>query len=426
MPVQRRLLQPLYARALTSPATRRFWRAAHDWLDRAAQRPPRLTVWLRLDHPASYLLAQWLPRLNEAYATETDIRLVPAGAGFHPSESVDAWQQAQRHQLAFHALTPPSAADCRLAERIWPATGHMPAPDRLRLLRQLFDCVWEHHGGKLETLALRFPPPEPEDAPPRRAVPDPEGPLAGRLRFRREFFLGVDDLPALAARLNAAGLARGEHPGVPGLPAATGHGFLVSDPEMLATIRSRRYRLDYYFCFRDPYSYLNLADAFALADHYGLRLQLHPVTLPDMPGTEGLTDIPRLWRCSRRAESLGLPFGRIRLPDPDGIRQAHALLELARRQGAERDMARAILEGIWAGARDPGHAGHRAILRAATARGQADATATVTPDRKHQDWLALDTPVLPAWALHAGRRVTAGGDDRAWALDMALADTLNE
>lgn len=437
MPLPRRWLQPLYSRVITSPATRRLWRAGHDWMSRATRQTPVLTLWAGFDDPESYLLVQCLPPLLEHYALSLEIGLTPPRAPLTELDTLNAWHLAQQHQLSFHSLTPPHPADCRLAERILMASAGMPPADRLCLLRQLFVCVWEHQPGKLETLALRFPPVSHDEALQKlqawsdRAPDDAEWRTTARLVYHGESFISLDDLPELVARLEESPLSRPN--GSPELTAgfSPGSSFLVNDPEMLAGIRSHRYGLDFYFCFRDPYSYLNLDDVIALSDHYGLRLRLLPVTLPD-DGASSQASLPPaglLWRSARRAARRRLPFGEVCIPDSSGIRHCHALLEYAAGHGRERQMARSLLQGIWAGGRDLSYKPHRAsVLRQSgfsTTGPEAVPPADAALRKAHEAQIRLGLPCVPALVLHAGSTLALCGSDRLGALDMALADTLD-
>lgn len=438
MSLQRRLLQSLYSRVLTSPATRRAWRSGQDWLARITRQAPALTLWLRLDDPQACLLTRLLPPVLAQYPVDLRIRLLPSGQAASPAEVADAWHVAQWLQLDFHSLTPPNPTDCLLAERILLGAGESLTPgERLLLLRQLMACVWEHQSGKLDTLALRFPPLDGGEALATLAAWSRESAAfhdaaQPRLVFGGEHFLGLADLPDLSPRLRDALGNDGHAPGLPGPPARAEAGFLVTDTEMLAEIRSRRYRLDYYFCFRDPYSYLDLEPVLALADHYSLRLRLLPVTLAaEDPLSESLwPPAGLLWRSARAAQRRQAPFGSACLPDAAGALHCHALMQHAEDQGRARHMAGALLRGIWAQGLDPCRPAHRRALLEAAGLAARDAPLPA-PDtgraarERHRDWRQLGIPRLPGLKLHAGKGVALGGEDRAWVLDMVLADSLN-
>jgi len=405
---------------------------------RATRQPLSLTIWLRLDDPQACLLTRLLPALLEHYPVDLHIRLLPSGQPPSLAEVADAWHMAQWLQLDFPALTPPNPADCLLAERILLGAGESLAPvERLLLLKQLMASVWEHQSGKLDTLALRFPPLDGGEALERlsgwsreaSAFHDAAQP---RLVFGGEHFLGLTDLPDLLPRLRAALGNEGHIPALPGLPTCAEAGFLVTDTEMLAEIRSHRYQLDFYFCFRDPYSYLALEPVLALADHYSLRLRLLPVTLAaeDPLSDSLLPPAGLLWRSGRAAQRRQIPFGTTYLPDADGALHCHALMQQAEQQGRSRDMVIALLRGIWTQGLDPGRAKHRRAVLNATGL-QGCHMAAPTPDTAraaqgyHRDWRQLGIARLPGLKLHIGKGVVLGGEDRAWAMDMVLADSLN-
>lgn len=436
MALQRRLMQPFYSRVLTGPATRRLWRTTHEWLERLGRKPPALHCRLRLDDPDSYLLVQLLPDLLDHYPLSLEFSLLPAGRELPAHALADAWLQAQRLQLDFHSLTPPAPEDCRLTERILMAATHLPEPDRLILMRQLLACVWNRQHGKLETLALRFPPLDPDNAlDTLRAwsAADVGGDGATVVRFRGEEFLAPDELPELISLLEDSGLNRLDHCPAVAAPYRPDHGFLVTDSDQLTRIRAHRYRLDFYFCFCDPYSYLEFDGLLRLADHYSLRLSLQPVLLPRSEAVAALTLPPAglLWRSARHAGLRDQDYGDICLPDAHGLRHCHALMAFAARHGMERRMAECLLAGIWTQGRDMSYKPHlRAMLReagfrresleAALAANGADAIGDT-----HRRWRALGATAMPCLVLDTGRQRLLGGKDRLWALDMLLADTLN-
>ena len=113
-------------------------------------------------------------------------------------------------------------------------------------------------------------------------------------------------------------------------------------------------RVDFYFSFRSPYSYLAAPRAFALRDRYDLELEYRGVIPMAMRGQA----VPRAKRLhtlrdvAREAARLGMPFGRIHDPIGAGAMRCLLVAEHARDAGREREFVLAASRGIWAEARD--------------------------------------------------------------------------
>lgn len=110
--------------------------------------------------------------------------------------------------------------------------------------------------------------------------------------------------------------------------------------------------LDLFFSFRSPYSYIVLPRVFALADHYGARLNLRfilPMVMRGLP-------VPLSKRLyivrdtKREATAEGLPFGRIADPLGRPVERGLAILHHALQQDEARGRAFALsfLQGVFA------------------------------------------------------------------------------
>ena len=93
-------------------------------------------------------------------------------------------------------------------------------------------------------------------------------------------------------------------------------------------------------------------------------------------------------------------------------------------------MARALLEGIWSLGLDTGHPPHlhRLLERAGLAiPNLKEVLQQSAPDADAgREWELLDLPALPALRLNTRIPLTICGPGRAWAIDMALADSLKQ
>jgi 2-hydroxychromene-2-carboxylate isomerase len=113
-------------------------------------------------------------------------------------------------------------------------------------------------------------------------------------------------------------------------------------------------RLDFYFSFRSPYSYLAAPRAFALPGRYDIELVFRGVIPMAMRGQA----VPRAKRlhtlrdAAREAERLGMPFGRIHDPIGEGAMRCLLVSEHARELGWEREFVLEASRGIWAEAVD--------------------------------------------------------------------------
>jgi 2-hydroxychromene-2-carboxylate isomerase len=154
-------------------------------------------------------------------------------------------------------------------------------------------------------------------------------------------------------------------------------------------------RVDFFFSFRSPYSYLAAPRAFALPERYDVELVFRGVIPMAMRGQS----VPRekglhtLRDAKREAVRLGMPFGRVH--DPIGAGATRCLLvgEHAVDAGLARAFVLSASRGIWAEAvdvaSDPG-------LRAVCERAGLDwhSCATALGDARLRERVEADTEAL--------------------------------
>jgi 2-hydroxychromene-2-carboxylate isomerase len=115
-----------------------------------------------------------------------------------------------------------------------------------------------------------------------------------------------------------------------------------------------RPRVDFYFSFRSPYSYLAGPRAFALPERFSIELVYRGVIPMAMRGQS----VPRakqlhtLRDVAREADRLGMPFGRIHDPLGAGAMRCLLVAEHARDAGREREFVLEASRGIWSEAKD--------------------------------------------------------------------------
>jgi 2-hydroxychromene-2-carboxylate isomerase len=187
-------------------------------------------------------------------------------------------------------------------------------------------------------------------------------------------------------------------------------------------------RVEFFFSFRSPYSYLAAPRAFALADRFDVAVAFRGVIPMAMRGQA----VPRakslhtLRDVAREADRLGMPFGRIHDPIGDGALRCLLVAEHAIDVGLERPFALAASRAIWAEAvdvsRDDGlrpvceHAG---LSWPACAAALGDQALRARVDANTAALAALDhwgVPVL----VFGGERFW--GQDRVEDLEVALRD----
>jgi 2-hydroxychromene-2-carboxylate isomerase len=113
-------------------------------------------------------------------------------------------------------------------------------------------------------------------------------------------------------------------------------------------------RLDFFFSFRSPYSYLAAPRAFALAERFDVEVAYRGVVPMAMRGQS----VPRakslhtLRDVAGEATRLGLPFGRIHDPIGEGAMRCLLVAEHAVDVGRERAFVLAASRAIWGEAVD--------------------------------------------------------------------------
>jgi 2-hydroxychromene-2-carboxylate isomerase len=113
-------------------------------------------------------------------------------------------------------------------------------------------------------------------------------------------------------------------------------------------------RLDFFFSFRSPYSYLAAPRAFALPERYDVDVAFRGVipmamrgqSVPREKGLHTLRDV------KRESLRLGMPFGRLHDPIGPGAIRCLLVAQHAVDVQRERDFVLEASRGIWAEAAD--------------------------------------------------------------------------
>jgi 2-hydroxychromene-2-carboxylate isomerase len=384
---------------------------------RLTRRPRRLTLYHRVDSPRSYLLAQALERLLDAYPFELELVVVPApAADFDPEPALrarydlrDARAVAPLYGLDFPATDePPIEARVRMANAV--LLKERPAREAIALAIELSRALFAHDGAALHRLSD-----ERGGLSGQEVRPKLEGGYErlradghyqdGVLRYEGEWYVGVDRLRHLEARIRAeAPFAGGPLFDAPALPR----------PPSLARTRVP---VQLFFSFRSPYSYLALAQAAALLDEHPIELRLAPVLPMVMRGLP----VPRTKRAhiardaALEARRLGVPFGRICDPLGQGVERCLAAAFAADEEGKLLDFALSAMRGIWAEAVDlTTDEGLLRVAERAGLSGEAVAAALRAP--RHTAWVEAhreELGELGLWGVpsfRVGRRAFWGQD----------------
>lgn len=340
---------------LLSERRERLSRWVQETRRRLSRRPHRLSVFLELDDPYSGLLAQYLPELAKSFDVAIDLHLCEAVKGrLRPAPELyaeyaleDARRLAQELALPFldRGATPPVEHRRALLAAL---AAEADSEDFGEDLRRAVVAYWR---GDEDSIAHRLQGGRSGDADALLAAHGARLKALGHyatasIHYGGEWYVGIDRLLHLAARLEALGARRAATPLLAALEQVTRFDLPVRPPAAAKNLPA----LELYFSFRSPYSWLAMKRVFALADAWGLRLELRPV-LPMV--SRGLPVPAAKLRyiaidAAREARRLGIAFGRVADPLGDGVERCFAAFAYARRERRERDFVLAAGQAIWA------------------------------------------------------------------------------
>jgi 2-hydroxychromene-2-carboxylate isomerase len=166
--------------------------------------------------------------------------------------------------------------------------------------------------------------------------------------YAGEWYWGVDRLHYLTSRLDALRLRRKDEDGeeLASLEQAMQMNLPAQVPAKATSLSS----LEMFYSFRSPYSYLALKRMYAIANAFGLKLEIRPVLPMVMRGLP----VPKqkqmyiIKDANREAERNGIAFGKIFDPLGQGVERCLAVLEYAREQSREREFLLTVGHATWA------------------------------------------------------------------------------
>lgn len=176
-------------------------------------------------------------------------------------------------------------------------------------------------------------------------------------------------------------------------------------------------RVDFFFSFRSPYSYLAAPRAFALADRYDVEIAYRGVipmamrgqSVPREKGLHTLRDV------AREAKRLGMPFGPVHDPIGEGAMRCLLVGQHALDLRRERRFVLEASSGIWSRAVDvASDAGLRDVCERAGLDWPGCVAALADPAMRER--VDADTAALEEIG-HWGVPVLVFGGEQYWGQD---------
>ncbi|MDJ0750854.1 MAG: DsbA family protein [Woeseiaceae bacterium] len=319
---------------------------------RFAGRAHVVEAFLQIDDPYSYLLARYLPALEECY----DIKLV-----VHLSQSLGGGYQPAPDLLAEYAVEDSRRLARELGVPFLDRGGSPPTEHRVGLT----DAVAAGQDNLLDVLEMYWRGDSETAARHASDISDPGGGdnaiARAQLRLAKlghynsatlyyggEWYWGVDRLEYLLDRLDTLGARRTTalHPKLASIERATRVSLPVRPPGAASELPP----LELFVSLRSPYSMLALQRVYELVDAFGLQLDIRLVLPMVMRGMQ----VPKskllyiAQDSSREARKYGVPFGKFADPVGAGIERAYAVYHYARDEHRERDFLWNAAVGIWA------------------------------------------------------------------------------
>lgn len=415
--------------ALSARALR--WRRGLAELRRRVTGAAReVEVFYRADDPHSHLLLAVLPDFADGYEVEVRLHVLATADATDPqAELARAWAAADGVAVADATGIPMAPAPPGNPLALAVTLHRLQRRDApLAELAAASAAWWTDDGGavgehvaRLKALDRNRADVAAREAAERLTALGHYAP--GMTYHAGEWYWGLDRLRHLTRRLRAAGAARSA--------GAAARDRLdrrlqalelpLRDIERLDA-RAAGKRVDCFFSFRSPYSWIALQRLYALADALGAELHMRPVQ-PMVQRGVPLSPAKRryiVFDAAREARRWGVPFGRIVDPLGAGVERCLAAFTLADREGRARAFASAAGEAVWSRGIDVStDAGIDWVLRRSGVGARAAAVARHADDwrdpvaRNQQALRAAGLWGVPSMVTDAG---AVWGQDRLWRL----------
>ncbi len=328
-------------------------RAVAGLRDKVKNEPRRLDVYFDVGDPWSYLVAQAVSRLVEAYPVELGFHVItPPASDVDPQPGLRAKHAVRDAQLLAEywnlEFAGKKEADPGAQREVSSALiRQRPASDQLRAALELSQAMWSGDRKALTKLLGTWGTESTNSIAPILNANYAELRKAGHyqgamLAYGGEWYWGIDRLPYLEERL-----ARDFDRPVANVVAPrseTERGALALSAKPLAC--------EMWFSFRSPYSYIAIEQIERVLGD--VPLQLRPVMPIAMRGVK-LPMVKTLYivrDAKREADRQGIPFGELCDPVGRGAENCIALAYWAEQRGRQLAFAKSAMRGIWAEARD--------------------------------------------------------------------------
>lgn len=318
-----------------------------------------VSAFLEIDDPYSYLLAQYLPSLAENYDIELRYFMTQAKS--------DEAHRPHADMLAVYAQQ-----DCtRVAAELgvpFLDKGRAPPVEHRRALidalaanrneanfdDELLASIALYWRGDTEGVARRITGATLTGdgdrllARNQKRLTDLGHYNCATLHYQGEWYWGIDRLHYLMERLD--GLDAGQESASHAQLASVRQAMQVTLPVTPPSAARDLPPLELFYSFRSPYSYLCLNRIYAIADAFGLTLNIRPVLPMVMRGLQ----VPRAklvcfaMDTSREARRLNIPYGNFADPIGRGVERCLAVFFYARTEKRQREFVLNAGEAIWA------------------------------------------------------------------------------
>ena len=429
-------IAPHLTRLITSQWLKNFKRNIKEGQRRRAGQPHKVTVYLRLNDPYSYVLLQVLDQFAARYAVEFEFRtILNLQPQMYPAPEL--WEKNAFHDGAYLAtlsgLNFPDTRPRRDLERDAGLTTQLLhwelQPGYAEHALPLFEAYWQDDQAKLNNLVDAGITEHAECYQHHLAANEAHLKsnghyLSAMLHYGGEWYWGLDRLAHLERRLNDLGLATDA---TAEIQFDRGYrDFCRLSPTAPSSDTDADTPITLYWSFRSPYSYIGLVRAKQLATHYQLPLEVKPV----LPMVMRRMQVPRtkgfyiLQDAKREATQYGIEFGKIADPVGAGVERCYALYEFAVSAGKGLEFLESCARGAWAeGINAASDAGLQVLVERAGLDWQqarvllADDTWRIWAQRNLADMYTEDLWGVPSLSY---RDIKVYGQDRIECIEQAI------
>jgi 2-hydroxychromene-2-carboxylate isomerase len=315
--------------------------------------PRKLDFYFDISDPWSYLAAQAVTRLVEAYPVELAVHVItPPASDVDPAPTMrfkhavrDAQYLAEFYDLDFPGKKEAEPGALREIGSV--LVRERPAKEQLAAAVELTHAMWLNDRKALTKLLGKWGTESTGEVAPilnaNYAALRKAGHYQGAMiHYGGEWYWGIDRMPYLEAEL-----AKDFDRSVAGVVSVR--------PEIdraPVELSKKPLTCEMWLSFRSPYSYIAIEQLPALLGD--IPLQLRPVLPMVMRGLK-VPSVKQMYivrDAKREADRQGIPFGELCDPVGPGAENCIALAYWAEQHGKQLAFVRSAMRGIWAEARD--------------------------------------------------------------------------